>query len=317
MSTATAAHTAQELGEARGTAAALLELSKARLSALVVLTAVVGYLLGAADPLNWLRLAALVAGTTLSAFGANALNQCLEIERDRRMIRTRTRPLPAGDLSAMFAWRCAIVMAAAGPLLLAMGVNALTAGLSAACIAIYVLIYTPMKVHTTLNTLVGAVVGAIPPLMGWAAATDGLGPGGLALAAILFVWQIPHFLALAWLYRDDYARGGYRMLPLLDPDGRRTARVILLYSLMLVPVSLALTLLSVTGAMYAVAALVLGCILLALAVRLYFDRCDGNARRVFLASVIYLPLLLLAMSADRAPGRALPLPDSTLLAAGP
>lgn len=307
----------------RSRTALLLELSKARLSGMVVLTAGVGFWLASAGAgTDWLTLVLMLIGTTLSACGANALNQCVEVRRDARMLRTCHRPLPSGELLSAPAWTAALLMALTGPLVLLAGTNMLTAALSAGCIALYVLVYTPLKVLTPYNTLVGAVVGAIPPLMGWTAATGTIGIGGLALAGVLFVWQIPHFLALAWMYRDDYARGGYRMLPLDDPDGGLTCRVMLLYCLMLVPVSLMLTLCGAAGTVYAAAALVLGGGLLALGLRLYRARTRENARRLFLGSVIYLPLLLGAMSLDRGAPGALTRAESarstpaTLLAAG-
>lgn len=279
-------------------ALALLELSKFRLSLLVVSTTAVGYFLAAESALGWSRLALTLIGTALAAFGANAFNQCLEAPRDARMLRTRGRPLPSGRVSARAAWLFAGVVGLSGPALL-LAVSPLAALLAAGCEALYVLVYTPLKVRTTLNTLVGAVVGAIPPLIGWAAAAGELAPGAWVLGAILFVWQIPHFLALAWLYREDYARGGFRMLPSADRGGERTCQAIVLFSLALVPVALMLTGVGATGLAYAAGAALLTAWLMVLAVRLYLDRSDARARGVFLASVIYLPLLLGLMVADR------------------
>jgi len=284
----------------RGRVAALLELSKARLCALVVLTAAIGlYLAPAADAPITLTLA-LLAGTTLSAFGANALNQCIEVARDAQMERTRRRPLPSGELSPAFAWSYALTVSVAGPVILALFTNALTAILAAGCILLYVCVYTPMKVRSPLNTLVGAVCGAIPPVMGWTAVTGDVGPGAWILGTILFVWQIPHFLALAWMYRDDYARGGFRMLPNVDAGGERTCQAILLYALALAPVTLGLSMAGVTDWLFAAGALLLGLAFSATAVRMYRKRNRDAARRVFLASVMYLPLLMGLMVVDRA-----------------
>ncbi|MFQ5807125.1 MAG: heme o synthase, partial [Phycisphaerae bacterium] len=280
-----------------------MELSKARLCALVLLTTFVGFLLGSQAGIDWRLAISALLGTAFSAFGINAVNQCMEADRDARMIRTRGRPLPAGLISRRAGWMFGISLAAAGALLLALTVNLLTAALALACQLIYVLIYTPLKVRSSLNTLVGAICGAIPPMMGWTAATGRLDAGAWVLGAILFVWQVPHFLSLAWMYREDYARGGFRMLPTFDGTGQATCQAVLLYSLVLIPVTLMLTVVGITGWVYAAGALVLGGLLSALGLRLYRERGVGSARRVFLASVVYLPLLLGLMVTDRASSR--------------
>jgi len=281
-----------------------LELSKARLCALVVMTALVGFLLAGGD--GWLRLVITLVGTALAAFGANALNQCWEVQRDGRMQRTRGRPLPSGRLRARPAWIYGAATTLVGPMVLAIGVNLLTAGLALGCAALYVLVYTPLKVRTPLNTMVGAVCGAIPPVMGWSAATGTLGFGGLLLGAILFLWQVPHFLALAWLYREDYERGGFEMLPQRDPEGAKTGQISVLYCLALLPLGLALALAGLAGQLYVVGSLILGVGLLYCGVRFDRERSAGAARRLFLASVIYLPLLLgLAVVDQRKPPAAL------------
>lgn len=276
-----------------------LELAKTRLCALVLVTTLVGYLLASGADLAWSRLGWTLLGTALASLGANALNQCMEAPRDARMERTRGRPLPSGRLRHARAMVFAVTSSTSGPLLLWITVNALTALLAAICLLLYVAIYTPLKTRTPLCTLVGAVVGAIPPVMGWTGATEQVGPAAWILAGILFCWQIPHFLALAWLYRDDYARGGFRMLPVADPTGRLSCRVMILYSLMLLPLGLTATLVGLSGLAFAGASLVLGGGLLALVLRLYRERTGPNARRVFLASVAYLPLLLGLMVWDR------------------
>ena len=269
-----------------------LQLAKARLGALVVLTAFVGYLLGArGNPSLWVGAAAVV-GTALSAFGANILNQWWEVERDRRMLRTRERPLPAGRIGRDRAGRWGIVTALAGLVVLAVGTNWLTTGLSLGVILLYVLVYTPLKVLTPLNTVVGAVCGAVPPMMGWAAATGQLDAGAWILGGILFVWQIPHFLALAWLYRDDYARGGFRMLPAVDAEGRLTGRLAFIYAAALLPITAALSATGVTGGAFLVASQVVGMAFVALGWMFLRDRSRQSARRLFLASILYLPVVL-------------------------
>jgi len=287
--------------DVRATVGALLELSKHRLSSLVLLTTLVGFLLAAPGGVAWELLLATMLGTGLAAFGANALNQCLEVERDARMPRTRGRPLPSGRLSAATAWSYGVACSLIGPVILAGLVNVQAATLALATELIYLLVYTPLKTRSPLNTLVGAVCGALPPMIGWAAATGRLDAGAWVLGAILFVWQIPHFLALAWLYREDYQAGGFRMLPVVDVHGERTCQAILLYSLTLVPVALMLSLTGTTGRLYAVGAASLGLGLSALAAVLYRARSRANARRVFAASIVYLPLLLVLMLADRGP----------------
>jgi len=277
---------------------AYLELAKARLAALVVLTAVVGFLLGAggwSDPATLLWTA---VGTALSAFGANILNQLAEQDRDRRMLRTRSRPLPSGRVSRSQAARWGVVSSLAGLAILAAAANLLTAGLSLLTIVLYVAVYTPLKPRTPLNTAVGAVVGAVPPMMGWAAATGRLDLGAWILGGILFVWQVPHFLALAWLYRDDYARGGFRMLPAVDRPGELTARLALLYILSLLPVTAALSLAGVSGRGFLVASQLLGLGFAVVGWRFLRLRTEPAARRLFLASILYLPLLLAAMVVD-------------------
>lgn len=284
------------------------ELVKLRLSGLVVLTAAVSHLLArhgmpdsagggpAGGPLPGLVLTSL--GTALAAFGANAVNQAVEGPRDALMERTRDRPVPAGRVSARRALAAGFALAGAGTALLGLAVNALAAGLAAACFALYAGVYTPLKTRSSLCTLVGAVCGALPPLIGWAGAEGRLSLGGWLLAATLFVWQIPHFLALAWLYRDDYARGGFRMLPVTDRHGALTVRLLVLYSLVLLPIGLLVSLSGMSGRTFALGSLLLGLGLAAAGARLWRERSDGNARRVFYASLAYLPLLLLLMVAD-------------------
>lgn len=283
----------------RGLIADYGELTKARLSAMVVLTAIVGYLVGMRGALEWIPFLSATVGTALAAASAAVLNQLWEARRDALMERTRHRPLPARRLGAAHAMILGAVLGWSGITILAVGANMLAAALALGNIALYVLAYTPLKPRSTLNTLVGAVCGAVPPMIGWAAATGGLGAGAWLLGAILFVWQLPHFLSLAWMYRDDYRRGGYAMLPVIDDAGGITCRVILLTSIMLVPVALLVTMARLAGVAYAVVALLLGLVMIAAAIRLLLNPSVQHARAVFLASIAYLPLLMLAMVLDR------------------
>jgi protoheme IX farnesyltransferase len=278
------------------------ELTKARLSSLVLVTTGVGFLLATVGPVDWLRLLWTVVGTGLAAGCAAVLNQILEIELDRRMDRTRNRPLPAGMLSRAHAWVAGLIMGAGGVAVLGLMVHELAAWLALFTILLYILLYTPLKTRSTLNTFIGAVCGAIPPMIGWVAAAGRLELGAWVLGAILLIWQIPHFFALAWLYRQDYARGGFAMLPSLDPDGDLTCRVILLTSMLLLPLSLLVTLLHISGCLYAGCAVLLGVWMIVLSLKFLRARTDANARAVFIASITYLPLLLALMVIDKGPG---------------
>lgn len=275
-----------------------LELAKARLAALVVLTAVVGYVVGARGAFDLLTLGWTVLGTTLTAFGANILNQWLEADRDRLMERTKNRPLPAGHVNRRTALIWGLASAVTGLVVLDLGTNRLTALLSLFVILLYVGVYTPLKVRTPLNTLVGAVCGAVPPMMGWTAATGHLELGAWILGGILFIWQVPHFLALAWMYREDYARGGFRMMPVADPEGAVTGRAAFIHALALLPVTGALAASGATGVVYLVASQVAGLGFAALGWAFARKRVRITARRLFLASIIYLPILLGFMVAD-------------------
>ena len=277
-----------------------MDLAKARLTMLVVVTTLVGFLLTSSTGVDWLALLLTVVGTALSAACANAFNQIIEHHRDGRMQRTQRRPLPSGRIGRTHATAFATVCGVAGVALLTLAINPITGILSAATIALYTLVYTPMKTRSTLNTLVGSVVGAIPPIMGWTAVTGRVDTGAWILAAVLFIWQIPHFLALAWLYREDYERGGYRMLPIIDPTGRITAQTSLLWTLALLPVGVVSLLLGVTGWWAMLGSLLLGVWLLRHAVTLCKQRDSAAARKLFLASVVYLPLLLGILVVDRA-----------------
>lgn len=283
---------------------AYAELTKIRLTSLVVATTAVGFVMTTAPHPQLALLVPTLLGTTLACAGAMALNQVLEAARDARMRRTMWRPVPAGDITRGHALLFGLVVAAAGLGVLAAFVNVLTAVLGLTVVLVYTLVYTPLKPRSPLCTLAGAVCGAIPPMMGWTATGAELGFGAWLLAGVLFLWQIPHFLALAWLYREDYARGGFRMLPLVDASGRTTGRMTVLYSLALLPVGILAALGGVTGWSFAAAALALGCCLVVLSSLLALRRTEAVARKLFFATLAYLPLLLAAMVADRLPPAA-------------
>jgi len=284
---------------ARERAADFLELTKPRVTSLVLVTTLVGFYLGSKGPLDVALLLNTLLGTALVAAGTSALNQYVEREEDGRMLRTRRRPLPAGRLDPGHALLFAAVISVAGLLHLVLTVNLVTAGLAALTLLSYVFVYTPLKRITTLCTLVGAIPGALPPLGGWTAAHGDVAAGGVALFAILFVWQLPHSLAIAMLYKDDYARGGFRLLPVVDEAGNATGRQILAHCLVLLPLSLVPTMLDVTGVVYFYGAVVLGLGLTAFAVPILVDASARAARRMLLASVVYLPALLCLMALDR------------------
>jgi protoheme IX farnesyltransferase len=286
------------LASAPSRALDFLELSKPRITFLVVLTAAVGYALGASVFETGVFLAVL-CGTALVAGGASALNQYIEREADARMLRTRSRPLPAGRLTPAEALAFALSISAAGLAVLAAGTNLLTFALGLAALTSYVLAYTPLKRVTSLCTVVGAVPGAIPPLMGWAAARGTLDRTAWALFAILFLWQLPHFLALSWMYREDYARGGFPMLAVSDEDGSSTGRQALLYAAALLPVTLAAGLFAKAGMVFLCGGLAAGVAFLACAALFARRREVAWARRLFLASVLYLPAVLSLMVFDR------------------
>jgi heme o synthase len=275
-----------------------LELSKIRLTAMVLVTTAVGFILGSTGPMDYRRLVWTILGTGLAAAGASTLNQLLEIRRDALMRRTRGRPLPAGQVSPLAAFVFAMVTSAAGVGILNELVNPLTALLGLANILIYALIYTPLKPRTSLSTLVGAICGALPPIMGWTGAGNSHLLGALLLGTILFIWQIPHFLALVWVCRDDYAKAGFRMLPLIDPLGHLTCLMIVLYSLALLPLGVAVTVAGLAGYLFGAVSLLLGLGLFLLALELRRVKSPRNARRVFLASLVYLPLLMFFMVLD-------------------
>ena len=275
----------------RATPADWLELAKPRITAMVVFTALVGYVTASSGAAWNLLLAAALAGTGLVAAGASVLNQVMERDTDALMLRTRTRPLPAGRIGPGEARAFGVLLTLSGLATLLWLSGPLAAAVAGATWASYLFAYTPLKRRTPLATLVGAVPGALPPVIGWAAARGRLDAGAFILFAILFLWQVPHFLAIAWLYRDDYARAGFPMLPVLDREGTFTSRQAVVHCLALLLVSLAPAVVGLAGPAYLAGAFLLGVALTLFALRLARARDLASARGLFLASVLYLPAL--------------------------
>lgn len=267
-------------------------LAKARLNSLVVVTAAAGYYLSAGSRFDFVTFLHLVIGTAFVAGGAAAFNQTYERDTDAMMRRTRLRPLPDGRIQPAESLLFASVLAAAGTIELALWTTWLATGLAVLTLVFYAAVYTPMKRRTSLATLVGAIPGALPPMIGWAAGQQALPLEAWALFSILFLWQMPHFLALAWMYREDFARAGFPLLPVIEPDGRSTGRQTIMYAAALVPVSLIPCVSGLAGGLYFGVALLLGGGLVALAVRFALTRTSLSARRLFFGSIAYLPLLL-------------------------
>jgi protoheme IX farnesyltransferase len=272
-----------------------IALTKPRLNGLVVATSAAGYYLGSADAPALAPMVQTVVGTALVASGSAALNQVLERHTDALMRRTRLRPLPDGRVSAFDAVVFGLALSALGIITLALAANLLSAALALITLIVYVVVYTPMKKRSDLATIVGAIPGGLPPLIGWAAGHGSLAIGGWALFAIVFLWQIPHFMAIAWLYREDYGRAGFPMLPVIDPAGRLAGRQALLYACALLPVSLMPPVLSMTSTTYFWLVLALGAAMIALAWRFSAQPTESTARGLFFGSIIYLPLVWAAM----------------------
>lgn len=272
-----------------------IALTKPRLNFLVVLTSAAGYYLGSVASINFWEMAQAVIGTALVAGGAAVLNQVYERDTDAKMRRTLARPLPDHRVTVGDATIFGLTLSVAGITLLGFGANTLAALLAVATLVVYLVIYTPMKRRSSAATLVGAVPGALPPLIGWAAAHGAVTVGGWTLFAIVFLWQIPHFMAIAWMYRDDYRSAGFPMLPVIEPDGRRTGLHALLFAAALLPVSLVPTFVGLSGWIYFSIALVLSLVLLGLSVRFASTRSETSARQLFFGSITYLPLIWAAM----------------------
>jgi heme o synthase len=287
---------------------AYIELTKPRITWLILMSTGIGYFFGLPGETSWwgllrhlpyLSLFHTILGTGLIASGTAALNQWYERDADALMRRTSRRPLPGGRLSSGRALAFGIALSVAGFLDLWLGVNLLSAAIGAFTLMSYLFIYTPLKQRTWWSTTIGAVPGAMPPLIGYAAAAGTITPAAWTLAAILFLWQFPHFYSIAWMYREDYARAGIRMLPVVEPDGRSTARQIVLYGIALIPVSLMPGILGMSGSIYVIGASLLGAWFLYSGVRVALERTVVRARRVLVTSVMYLPLIYGLMLLDR------------------
>jgi heme o synthase len=273
----------------------LAELVKARLTLLVLVTTVVGFYLGSESPLNYMALFHVVFGTAAAAAGAAALNQWWERGVDALMRRTRTRPIPAGRMRPLQALVLGVVLSTFGVGYLAIVCNALSAALAAITISIYIFAYTPLKRASTANTAVGAIPGAIPPVIGWAAARGSIDAGAWSLFAIVFLWQLPHFFAIAWMYREDYSRAGFRMISGDDRSGERSASQSVFFCILLLVVAGLPAFLGIVNFVYLGFELVLGGLFTAVAMRFLRMRNASAARSLFIASIVYLPLLLGAL----------------------
>jgi protoheme IX farnesyltransferase len=280
-------------------AAAYGELTKPRIAVLLVLTSAAGFYLGSSGPFNPILFTNFIVATTLLAFGVATLNQYWERGLDSLMKRTATRPLPTGRVTPAEALVFGIAQCVIAELYLLFAVNALTALLGLVVIVGYVLVYTPLKTRTTASTAIGALPGALPPLMGWTAVTGDITLAAWALFTIQFLWQFPHFMAIAWMYRADYAKAGILMLPVVEPEGRLTGRQIVMFALMLFPVSLAPYFLNLSGSIFMIGAIILGLWFLWVSLQAARAKTDQKARMVLLVSVIYLPVLFILMVADK------------------
>jgi len=284
---------------ARERLSAYLELTKPRITFLIVLTSAAGFGLASRSGIDYVALLSALFGIALLSSGIATLNQYAERDLDGLMRRTAGRPLPSGKIAPWEALAFGAGLTIAAEVYLLTLVNPLSALLGLTVIAGYLFAYTPLKTRSSLSTVVGAFPGAVPPLIGWTAATGTLSIEGWVLFAILFLWQFPHFLAIAWMYREDYSRAGILMLPVVEPDGRVTAQQIVLYTLMLIPVSLLPTVLGISGRIYFFGAIVLGLLFLYNSVRAAFSMSRQQAKQLLLASVLYLPLLFILMVVNK------------------
>jgi heme o synthase len=278
-----------------------LELTKPRVVVMVLVTTTVGFYLGSQGEPDYVSLLHTLFGTALAGGGTLALNQLLEREADAKMHRTRLRPLPDGRLQPIDALVFGALITAGGLVYLTLTVNPLSAQVTATIVVSYLFVYTPLKKKTSLCSIVGAIPGALPPVIGWAAARETLNLEAWVLFTIMFLWQMPHSLAIGWLYRDDYARAGFRLLPVIDPEGKSTGRQVVSNCLALLAVGLLPTLIGFTGTTYFFCALALGSIFLWYGVILALSCSQAAARRLLLASLVYLPVLLAVMAFDKVP----------------
>lgn len=299
MGTVTAEINEQKSVGVRERLVAFIELTKPRIAFLLVLTSAAGFYLGNTGTFDWILFANTVIAITLLAFGVATLNQVWERDLDQLMKRTATRPLPTKKVTSYEALVFGIAQCAIAEVYLALAVNLLTAILGLVVIVGYVFVYTPLKTRTSASTAIGALPGALPPLMGWTAAANEISLTAWALFAMQFLWQFPHFLAIAWLYRDEYAKAGILMLPVVEPEGKITARQIVMFSMMLLPVSLAPFFFGISGMIFLVGASLLGIWMLWASIRTARAKTNESAKKLLLVSVIYLPLLFILMVADK------------------
>jgi heme o synthase len=276
-------------------AAAYFELTKPRIAFMLVLTSAAGFYLGSQN-FNWILFANAMFAITLLAFGVAALNQYIERDIDKLMTRTENRPLPSGRLSAREALIFGSFLCIASEIYLYFAVNPLTALLGLAVIVGYVFLYTPLKTRTSLSTAIGAIPGALPPLLGFTAASNEISLGAWVTFAILFVWQFPHFLAIAWMYREQYAKAGILMLPVIEPEGKITARQIVAFAVILLPISISAYFVNLAGVVYLIGAILLGLWFLYESVKMARLKTDAQARKLLRVSVIYLPLIYLLLA---------------------
>lgn len=276
------------------------ELMKPNILTLVLVSTVLGYFLGGNGIDSWMRLGLVLIGTALTAGGAGALNHYLERDSDKLMERTKNRPLPAGIIPPPNALMFGIILVLVGTVLLVTKINLLTGFLSILTSFLYILVYTPVKKITWLNTSIGSIPGAIPPMGGWAAATGELETGAWILFAIMFLWQHPHFYAIAWICKEDYAKADFKMLPVIEPDGKRTIRQIFWHLLLLIPVSIMPYFIGSSGNVYLIGVVILTGLFFISAIPMYRDKSNNSARLLLRASVIYLPILLILIIVDKA-----------------
>lgn len=277
---------------------AYLELMKPRIVFMVLVTAAIGFFLGEQRAGLSMPLFVFLVGTAMTSGGASVLNQYLERDSDSKMRRTSRRPIPSGTVTPAEALGLGTLLVLSGTVLLVSEINLLTGFLALLTAFLYVLVYTPLKRVTWLNTFIGAVPGALPPMGGWAAATGELGAGAWILFAILFIWQHPHFYAIAWMYKEDYRRGGYKMLPVVEPDGQSTFRQIVIYSVLLLPASILPYSIGMSGRIYAIGVIAMGLSTLAIGLMLARSGSVADARRLLRATVLYLPAWLVLIVVD-------------------
>lgn len=278
---------------------AFVELTKPRIAVLLVLTSAAGFYLGSTGQFDWILFVNSVIAITLLAFGVATLNQYWERDLDPLMKRTATRPIPTKKVTSHEALVFGLAQCVIAEVYLALAVNVMTALLGLVVIVGYVLVYTPLKTRTSASTAIGALPGALPPLMGWTAATNEISLAAWGLLATQYLWQFPHFLSIAWMYREEYAKAGILMLPVVEPSGRITVRQIVLFSIMLLPVSLAPFFFGLSGMIFLVGGALLGLWLLWASIRVARTKTNEDAKKLLLVSVVYLPLLFLLMVADK------------------